>query len=80
MPGATVDKIRVALAEIEVASPETLIICHVGTNDFKRMRSENLLTKYRQLIFALEAKTNRVSITSILPRMNDDDEPFSKLT
>ena len=79
-PGATVDKIRVALAEIEVSSPETLIICHVGTNDLKRTRSEDLLAKYRQLIRDLKAKTNRVAITSILPRMNDDDELYSKLT
>ena len=52
----------------------------MGTNDLKRTRSEDLLAKYRQLISDLKAKTSRVAITSILPRMNDDDELYSKLT
>ena len=39
-----------------------------------------MLAKYRQLIFDLKAKTNWVAITSILPRMNDDDELNSKHT
>lgn len=79
-PGATIEKIRGALAEVDVSSRETLIICHVGTNDLRRTRSEDLLAKYRQLISNLKAKTDRVAITSILPRMYDDDELYSKLT
>ncbi len=80
-PGADLDRLtREANNLVIERAQQAVVIAHVGTNNLKRTRSEELLTKYRRFIETLKAKAGRVIISAILPRITEDDELYSKLT
>ena len=79
IPGAGIDDVVAAKDEvIDGASNDTLFVFHVGTNDFKRTRSEELLQKYSDLIKQYKVKSNNIMISGVLPKMSAENVFYSK--
>ena len=78
-PGARVNDIIAACDDVTTGSDEnTLLILHIGTNDVKASRSEELMEKYKRLIQKYKEKSNNIIVSGILPRMNESDTFYSK--
>ena len=79
MPGGGINDIIAAREEVtDGASKDTLFIMHVGTNDVKKTRSEELLQKYRELIEQYKMKSRNIMISGILPRISAENVFYSK--
>ncbi len=72
--GARVNDIIAARNDATTGSHyNTLLILHIGTNDVKASRSEELIEKYKRLIHQYKEKSNNIIVSCILPRMNESD-------
>ena len=70
IPGGGIDDVTKAIGEVTSLAPtNTTYVVHVGTNDVQRTRSEELMTKYRQMIQALKTNSKNIIISGILPRL-----------
>lgn len=70
IPGAGVDDVTAAVDAVSNQAPEnTNYVIHVGTNDVQRIRSEELLDKYRTMMRTYKEKSNNVIVSGIIPRM-----------
>ena len=70
IPGAGVDDVTAAADAVSSQAPEnTTYVIHVGTNDVQRIRSEELLDKYRTMMKTYKEKSNNVIVSGIIPRM-----------
>lgn len=82
MPGAGVSDISQSLDEVMSDTTDVtnnpLLLVHVGTNDVKRSRPEELIDRYRTLIQRLKSKSKNVIISGILPRIRADWRFYSK--
>ena len=80
-PGARLDDITAICDDVtREADCNTLYVLHVGTNDVKSTRSEELLEKYRRLIQQYKCKANasNIVISGILPRVWEEREFYNK--
>jgi len=78
LPGATVERVTTALDDIP--TPEApAIICHAGTNDVRDSAPTELLHRFKTLIQKLKARSSKVAMTSILPRMHEADQKVSQI-
>ncbi len=78
-PGARVNDIVAAHDDVMTGSDDnTLFILHVGTNDIKASRSEELMEKYTRLIQQYKEKSSNIIVSGILLRMNETNAFYSK--
>ncbi len=78
-PWYSVDAITAAHDDVMTGSDQnSLFVIHVGTNDVKANRSEELMEKYRRLIQQFKEKTNNIMLSGILPRMRESNAFYSK--
>ena len=69
IPGGGVQDVISAVNEVVDQAPATTTyVIHVGTNDVQRIRSEELLDKYRQMIRTYKERSNKVILSGIIPR------------
>ena len=70
IPGGGVDDVTSAVEEVSKLAPAcTTYIIHVGTNDVQRTRSEELMSKYKNMIKKYKDKKSRIIISGIVPRI-----------
>ena len=73
-PGSRVEDVTNAISDFTGDAPDDCgYVVHVGTNNVLNYRSEELLQKYKQMVVKLKEKTNKIIISGILPRMDDQD-------
>lgn len=78
-PGAKIDDITTALEEISSSEKEdSIYIVHVGTNDIKMTNSEELLEKYKRMIYELKSRRSKFMVSGILPRIGAESQFYSK--
>lgn len=81
IPGGGVDDVIASLDEVSNLAPaNTTYVVHVGTNDIQRVRSEELMSKFRSLIEKLKEKSRKVIISGILPRLRAGQRFFNFAT
>ena len=69
IPGGGLQDVIDSVNEVADQAPaSTTYVIHVGTNDVQRIRSEELLDKYRQMIRAFKVKSSKVILSGIIPR------------
>ena len=79
MPGAGIDDVTNMVDKVaEEATTESLFVIHVGTNDVRKTRSEELLDKYSKLIQQYKTKSRNIMISGVLPRLSADDLFYDK--
>ena len=79
-PGAKIDDITTALEEIASNEKEdSVYVVHLGTNDVKTTKSEELLDKYKRLINTFKTKRNKFIVSGILPRIGGESQFYSKV-
>ncbi len=79
IPGARVEDISEALEEVvQDTTNDTLVVIHAGTNDVVQTRSEELLERYRRMIWLYKTKTSNVLISGVLPRISAPSVFYSK--
>lgn len=79
LPGATIEEISARCEEAtSCATDITQYIIHLGTNDIKSTRSEELMGKYRKLIWTFINKTRNITLSGILPCIGAEDPFYSK--
>ena len=79
-PGINVQRLCGEAEKLQLKDKNSLVIVHVGTNDIRKTRSEALLDQYKNLIGVLKTKTNNIIVSSILPRIYENDVNYSKVT
>lgn len=73
MPGGKIEHINDSIEIFtEGGTKDTGYIIHVGSNNIINNRSEELLSKYKELISNLKNKTNNIIISGVLPRFGDE--------
>jgi len=78
-PGAKINDIIAARDDVTTGSDEnSLLVIHVGTNDVKASRSEELMEKYKRMIQHYKEKSNNIVVSGILPRLNESDAFYNK--
>ncbi len=77
-PGATVNDITARDDVLAWSDDNTLLILHIGKNDIKASRSEELMEKYKRLIQQYKEKLNNIIMSGILLRMNESDAVYTK--
>ena len=81
IPGGGVDDVTAAVEEVTMQAPaNTKYIIHVGTNDVQHTRSEELLSKYRNMIKTFKEKSNNIVLSGILPRVTAEERFFNLAT
>ena len=69
LPGAGVlDVIERYRRVVEGTRKEALVVVHVGVNDVGRMRSEELVDRYRELLREIKESVKRYIVSGVLPR------------
>ena len=54
--------------ELSLGSRDDVVVKHVGTNDLRRMRQNELIQRYESVVRSLREKTDKVLVKSVLPR------------
>ena len=70
-PGKGVDWLAQDVRELSLGSRDDVVVTHVGTNDLRRMRQDELTQRYESVVRSLREKTDKVLVTSVLPRPRD---------
>ena len=70
-PGKGVDWLAQEVHNLSLGSREDVVVTHVGTNDLRRMRQDELTQRYESVVRSLREKTDKVLVTSVLPRPRD---------
>ena len=65
-----VDWLAQEVHELSLGSRDD-VVTHVGTNDHRRMRQDELIQRYESVVRSLRESTDRVLVTSVLPRPRD---------
>ena len=79
VPGAGVNDITNVIDQVSVeANEKTLFVIHTGSNDIKKLRSEELLNRYRKLIQQYKTKSRNIMLSGVLPRIDADNVFYSK--
>ncbi len=60
------------------AKNEILFVLHMGTNDERKARCEDLLDKYRKLIELCKTKSSQITILGVFPRIATANVFYSK--
>ena len=69
--GKGVDWLAQEVRELLLGSREDVVVIHVGTDDLRRMRQDELIQRYESVVRSLRENTDRVLVTSVLPRPKD---------
>ena len=78
IPGGGVQDVIDSVNEVTDQAPaNTTYVIHVGTNDVQRIRSEELLDKYRQMIRAYKVNSSKVILSGIIPRRHAGNRFYS---
>ncbi len=78
VPGARINDITAARDDVATGSDEnSLLVIHIGTNDVKASRSEELMEKYKRLIQHYNEKSN-IIVSGILPRLIESNAFYNK--
>ena len=78
-PGAKIENITAVIDEVTSQEKEdSVFIVHVGTNDIKTTRSEELMAKFKNLIDSLKEKRSKCIVSGILPRIGAESQFYSK--
>ena len=70
-PGKGVDWLAQEVSELSLGSRDDVVVTHVGTNDLRRMRQDELIQRYESVVRSLREKTYKVLVTSVLLRPRD---------
>ena len=70
-PGKGVDWLVQEVHELSLGSRDDVLVTHVGTIDLRRLRQDELTQRYESVVRSLREKTDRVLVTSVLPRPRD---------
>ncbi|MPC98883.1 hypothetical protein E2C01_094269 [Portunus trituberculatus] len=81
IPGGGVQDVIDSVNGVADQAPATTTyVIHVGTNDVQRVRSEELLDKYRQMIRAFKVKPSKVILSGIISRRQVGNRFYSIAT
>ena len=70
-PGKGVDWLAQEVRGLSLGSRDDVVVMHVGTNDLRQMRQDELIQHYESVVRSLRESTDRVLVTSVLPRPRD---------
>ena len=70
-PGMGVDWLAQEVRDRSLGSRDDVVVTHVGTNDLRRMRQDELTQRYESVVRSLREKTIKVLVTSVLLRPRD---------
>ena len=70
-PGKGVEWLGEQVSRLQLRGRDSCVVTHIGTNDLKRTRPEELVSRLETNIRSLKQKTDRVLVTSLLPRPRD---------
>lgn len=78
-PGKGVVWLKGAIADLELSDRNSIVGIHIGTNDLNNMNVDAIAGNFRDAVGRLREKTDRILLTSILPRPRDGIEVDRKV-
>ena len=70
-PGKGVDWLAQEVCDLSLGSRDDVVVMHVGPNDLRLMRQDELIQRYESVVQSLREKTDKVLVTSVLPLPRD---------